>query len=293
MSARGVDAETSAASVPTGNSFAGDVWVNFKRWNRKAVRNPTAVIIEIVIGVFSLLLFTAVFGEVGDFALAQGGFGDVEYVTFLLPAIIMQVTMGSAFTSGIGLVDDLDTGMFEKVVVTPMSWTAVFAGKAAADLLRIVVTLLIIMGLGVATGASIETGPVGVIGIVLVCLLVGLLFMSISNVIGLLTRGEEALNAATMLFMFPLLFLSPAFLPMSSLSDEVEAIATLNPVTYGVDAVRALVLDRDVMTVVEVTRFGGVYDTLVPALAVLVAQSLVFGGIAISMLSRASSSKAD
>ena len=290
------DAESATSTGPaarTGNSALGDVRVNLNRWNRKAIRNPTPVVLEVVVGAFSLLLFTAVFGEVGEFALAAGGFGDIEYVTFLLPAVVLQATMGSAFTSGVGLVSDLESGMFEKIAVTPMSWTAVFAGKAASELLRIVLQVLVVVALGIAMGATIETGPLGVVGVVLVCLLVGLLFMAIANIIAVLTRDEEALNAASLLFTFPLLFLSPAFLPLSSLSSSVETVATINPVTYGVDAVRALVLGRDVMTVVSVSRFGGVYDTLIPAVAVLVAANLICGAVAVALLARASSSSVE
>jgi ABC-2 type transport system permease protein len=282
--------ESSPAGPPTGNSFLGDVRVNFTRWNRKAIRNPTAFVLEIVIGLFSLVLFAAVFGDVGEFALAEAGYGDVGYVTFLLPAVLMQATIGSSFNSGIGLVGDLDSGMFEKTTASPMSWTAVFAGKAASELLRIALQVGAVLALAVAMGATIETGLPGAAAIVLVCLPVGVLFMAISNVVGLLARDEEVLNAATMLFMFPLLFLSPAFIP---LSDDIELLATVNPVTYGVDAVRALVLGADVATVLDVTAFGGVWNTLVPAVAVLVALDLVFGALAVWLLGRASSANAD
>jgi ABC-2 type transport system permease protein len=282
-------ATTGATVTDTGNTFLGDVRVNAERWTRKSVHNPTAFLLEIVVAVFSLVLFTAVFGDVGEAALGRAGFAGVDYVTFLLPAVLMQATMGSAFSSGMGLVRDIESGMFEKTVVTPMSWTAVFAGKALAELARIVVQLLVVVGLAVAMGATVETGLVGVAGILAVCLLVGLLFMAVSNVVGLLARDEEVINAASMLFMFPLLFLSPAFIP---LSDDIELLATFNPVTYGVDAVRALVLDEHVLTVLAVDRFGGVADTLVPAVAVLVALNLAVVALAVRLLARASSAEA-
>ncbi|WP_135365356.1 ABC transporter permease [Halosimplex halophilum] len=276
------------ATPETGNTFLGDAWVNAKRWTRKAVHNPTAFLLEIVVATLSLVLFAAVFGDVGSVALTRAGFADVDYVTYLLPAVLVQATMGSAFSSGMGLVSDLESGMFEKTVVTPMSWTAVFAGKAAAELARIVVQLLVVLGLAVALGAGIETGAAGVAGVVAVCLLVGLLFMAVSNVVGLLARDDEVVNAASMLFMFPLLFLSPAFVP---LSDDIEFVAAFNPVTYGVDAVRALVLGRDASTVLSISRFGGVADTVVPAVAVLVALNLVVGAVAVRLLARASSAE--
>ncbi|WP_256390944.1 ABC transporter permease [Natronoarchaeum rubrum] len=284
MSATDIDAE-----APTGNTFAGDVFVNFRRWNRKVVRSPTAFVVEIVVGALSLLLFATVFGDVGEIALERAGFTGVDYVTYLLPAVLLQATIGSSFNSGMGLVGDLESGMFEKTVASPMSWTAVLAGKSASELLRIVVQVLVVLGFGVAAGATVRTGLAGVVGVVGICLLVAGLFVSIANAIGVVTGDEEVVNAATMLFMFPLLFLSPAFIPMT---DGVETLATFNPVTYGVDAIRALVLGEDVMTVLEVTRFGGIYDTLVPAVGVLVALNLISGTIAVSLLARASSASA-
>nr|WP_303651835.1 ABC transporter permease [Halovenus rubra] len=268
--------------------MVSDTLVNFTRWNRKLLRNPTSFLLEIVVAVFSLLLFSAVFGEVGAFALQQAGYVGIDYITFLLPAVLMQATMGSSFNSGIGLVKDLDSGMFEKTVVTPMSATAVFSGKAVSELLRIVVQLVIILGLATVLGASIDLGISGALGIIAVCLLVGLLFMSIANIVGLLARDEEALNAASMLFMFPLLFLSPAFIPLSS---DIELLATFNPVTYGVDAIRALIVGEDVMTVLTVTRFGGLLNTLVPAVGILLAMNFVFGSLAVWLLGRASSTE--
>jgi len=270
----------------TANTRLRDLRVNAERWTRKAVHNPTAFLVEIAVATLSLVLFSAVFGDVGGLALERAGFGDVAYVTYLLPAVLMQATMGSAFSSGMGLVRDLETGMFEKTVVTPMSATAVFAGKAAAELAQIVVQLLVVVGLAVAIGANIETGVIGVLGILAICLLVGLLFMAVSNVVGLLARDEEVINAATMLFMFPLLFLSPAFIP---LSDDIELVATFNPITYGVEAVRALVLGEDVLTVVSVSWFGGVADTVVPAVGILLVLNGIVGAIAIRLLARASS----
>ncbi|WP_459194365.1 ABC transporter permease [Halosimplex sp. J119] len=281
--------DAAATRVETGNTFLGDVRVNAERWTRKAIHNPTAFVLEIVVATFSLVLFSAVFGDVGAVALERAGFADVDYVTYLLPAVLLQATMGSAFTSGMGLVGDLESGMFEKTVVTPMSWTAVFAGKAASELARIVLQLLAVVGLAYAMGARIETGVVGLVGILAVCALVGLLFMAVSNVVGLLARDDEVVNAASLLFMFPLLFLSPAFVPLSS---DVEFVATFNPVTYGVDAVRALVLDRDVLTVLSVDQFGGLADTLVPAIAVLVGLNLLVGALAVRLLARASSAEA-
>ncbi len=92
------------------------------------------------------------------------------------------------------------------------------------------------------------------------------------------------------LLQFPLLFLSSAFLPIETLPGWVQTVAALDPITDGVDAARALMFGRDVMTVIEVSAFGGMWDTLAPALAVLAALDLALGAVAVSFLNRASSS---
>src|SRR6056297_2314275 len=143
------DAERSA------NSFGGDVWVNFKRWNVKAVRNPFVLVVSLAQPVIFLVLFTEVFGNVAGEAVGRGLPG-VNYTTFLVPAIAIQVALASAITSGVGLVNDIENGMFEKVLVSPMNRTAIFTGKTAAEVFRIAVQISIILALGVLLGAEIE-----------------------------------------------------------------------------------------------------------------------------------------
>ncbi len=93
------------------------------------------------------------------------------------------------------------------------------------------------------------------------------------------------------LLQYPLLFLSSAFLPIVVLPEWMQVVATYNPVTYGVDAVRALMLGQDVLTVIDVTAFSGVWNTVVPAVAVLGVLGLVLSGIATALLYRVSSSR--
>jgi len=289
MSSPTASEQSSSQPPQSGNSFLGDVWVNFKRWNLKAVRNPFVLVVSLAQPIIFLLLFTEVFGQIAGGAINQGGAG-ISYETFLVPAIAIQVSLAAAITSGIGLVNDIENGMFEKVLVTPMNRTAVFVGKTAAEVMRILVQVSIILGLGVVLGAEISTGLVGAVGIAFVGVLFSLWFIALSNTLAVLTRDQESTIIAANLLQFPLLFLSSAFLPLEALPEWIQTFARFNPVTYGVDAARALMLDRDVMTVLEVTQFEGLWNTLVPAVVVLVALALVFGGVAVFMLTRATGS---
>lgn len=273
------------------NSFLGDFWVNFKRWNLKAVRNPFVLVVSLIQPIIFLVLFTQVFGGIASGAINQGGMS-ITYETYLVPAIAMQVALAAAATSGVGLVNDIEQGMFEKVLVTPMSRVGVFAGKSGAELLRIAIQIGIILGLGLLIGASIETGFVGALGIVAVGILFSIWFMSFSNIVAVLTRDQESTIIGANLLQFPLLFVSSAFLPISSLPGWIQTVATFNPVTYGVDAARAIILDQDVMTVLEVTAFDGIWNTLVPAIAILLVLDIVLGSVAVLLLRRATSADA-
>ena len=273
------------------NSFLGDVWVNFKRWNIKAIRNPFVLVTSLVQPIIFLILFTQVFGAVATNAINAGA-GSISYETFLVPAIAIQVALAAAVTSGVGLVNDIEEDVFEKILVMPMNRGAVFAGKSAAEILRIVVQIAIILGLGVLLGAEIATGILGAIGIMLVGLLFSIWFLAYSNILAVLTKDQESTIIGANLLQFPLLFLSSAFLPLNSLPNWIRVVAVFNPVTYGVDGARALMLDQDVMTVLDVTAFTGIWNTLVPALLVLAVLDLAFGGIAVFLLTRATSSDA-
>ena len=277
------------ADARSGNSFFGDVWVNFKRWNLKAVRNPFVLVVSLVQPIIFLVLFTEVFGNVAGGAVNQGIPG-ISYETYLVPAIAIQVALAAAITSGIGLVNDIENGMFEKVLVTPMNRTAIFVGKTAAEVFRIAIQIAIILVLGLFLGAEIVTGFVGAIGIIAVGILFSLWFVAFSNALAILTRDQESTIIGANLLQFPLLFLSSAFLPLAALPGWIQTFARINPVTYGVDAARSLMVDQDVMTVIEVSWFGGTLDGVVPGVIVLIGLDLLFGGIAVYLLSRASSS---
>lgn len=283
-----------------GNGFAVDVWINLKRWLIKTSRNPFVVVSSLVQPIVFLVLFTEVFGQVTGDALAGVLGAEISYITYLVPAIVIQSALVAAAGSGIGLVDDMESGMFEKVLVSPINRGAMFLGKALSEVVRIVVQTLIILALGYGllwietggeVGTYIETGLLGVLGIIGVTIVFAIWFTAFSNIVALVTRDQESTIIGANLLQFPLLFVSSAFLPVEVLPGWVQAVATVNPITYGVDAARALMLGQDVLSVIDVTTFSGIWNTLVPALVILLVLDLVLGAIAVRYLNQASSSQ--
>ncbi|MDS0260450.1 ABC transporter permease [Haloarcula sp. S1CR25-12] len=298
MSADGADAaEPDRTRRAAGNRAATDTWVSFKRWLVKTTRNPFVTFTSLVQPVVFFVLMAEVLGAIAGAAIAQSFDASVSYVTYLTPAIVVQSALAAAAVSGIGLVDDIETGMFDKTRISPMHRGAMFVGKLCSELVRIVGQTLLILLLGygfltlksgATTGVYLRTGLPGVVGVVLVAVLFGGVFVAYSNIVALLTRDREATIMLANLLTFPLLFVSSAFLPLTVLPDWIRTVAAVNPVTYAVDAIRALMLGRDVTTVVEVTAFGGLWNTVVPAVAVLAGVNLVLGGVAVRLLDRAS-----
>ncbi|GGL33151.1 transport permease protein [Halarchaeum grantii] len=294
-----------SASAPgekaAGNGFVVDTWVNLKRWLIKTTRNPFVLVFSLLNPIMFLVLFTEVFGGITGGAIGSAVGGDTSYITFLVPAIAIQVSLIAATTSGIGLVEDIESGMFEKALVSPMHRGAVFLGKSLSEVLRIVVQVCIILVFGYVLlwidtggdpGTYVATGLAGAVGIVLVGVLFSVWFTAFSNVMALVTRDQESTMISVNVLQFPLLFLSSAFLPLDALPGWVQVVASLNPLTYGIDAARALMFGRDVMTAIEVSAFGGIWNTLAPAVVVLGALDLALGVVAVYFMARATSADA-
>lgn len=289
--------ERSVTQKASGNSTAADIRISFKRWLVKTSRNPYVMFTSLVQPVIFFVLMAEVLGAVAGGALTQALGEHIHYVTYLTPAIMIQSALAAAAVSGIGLVDDMETGMFDKTLISPMGRGAMFVGKLLSEVVRITVQTLVIFALGfgflwlktgAAVGSYIQTGVAGLLGIVAVTVLFGGVFMAYSNIVALVTRDREATIMIANLLSFPLLFVSSAFVPLDVLPNWIQTVAVVNPITYGVDAIRALMLGQNVLSVFEVSVFGGLWNTLVPAVTVLVAFLLVLGSVALHFLNHAS-----
>jgi ABC-2 type transport system permease protein len=279
-----------------GNSSVADIRISLKRWLVKTSRNPFVTFSSLIQPIVFFVLMAEVLGAIAGGALSQTVGGGINYVTYLTPAIVIQSALAAAAVSGIGLVDDMDTGMFEKLLASPMNRAAMFLGKVLSEVVRIAIqtTIILLLGyvmLSLTSGASggsyLRTGVPGIVGIIAVAVLFGGAFMAFSNIVALVTRDQEATTMIANLLTFPLLFISSAFVPLAVLPGWIRTVAVVNPITYGVDGVRAFMLGQDVMTVFDVRAFSGLWNTVVPAVAVLVGFNIVLGGIAICLLNHA------
>ncbi len=197
------------------------------------VRSPDLLIFLTIQPVMFVLLFNYVFGG----AIATGGIG---YINFLLPGIIVQTTIFGATQTGIGLRDDLDKGIVDRFRSLPMARAAVLAGRISADALANVFVLGLMVGVGYAIGFRFSNGPAAALGAVGFALCFAMVFSWISALIGVGTRTIEAAQAASFTWIFPLTFISSAFVPVVTMPGWLQAFAKVNPMTLTVDAIRAM-----------------------------------------------------
>jgi ABC-2 type transport system permease protein len=245
MKTAGAD-EQSGHSRMSQTAVIQDIWANFVRWNLKAIRNPFTLTVSVVTPIIWLVGYTQVFQSI----TLLPGFPADSYLGFFAPAVIIAMAMFAAATSGMGLVDDMDTRIFNTQLVSPMNRGAMFVGKICSEALRLAVQVLLLLALAIALGAHVVTGLAGVVAILVITELFSVVFVALSNIIGLVTHRSDATALISNFITLPLLFLSSSFLPATYLPDWIQTVSVVNPVTYGVTAIRVLMLEGWVWTTI-------------------------------------------
>ena len=184
-----------------------------------------------------LILFSQVFARLDQLP----GFGYDSYLQFLVPSIIALTALNSAFQSGIGMVTDIEDGMLDKFLIAPIRRSSILVGKVMSDAARMALQVLVIVGVSLLMGARFATGPGGVGMLILLAAAFGISWAGLSNVIALRTGNGELTMLIGILITFPVLFLSTAFMPSVLLPSWLDTVATFNPITYIVEAIRGLV----------------------------------------------------
>ncbi|MDP8959078.1 MAG: ABC transporter permease [Actinomycetota bacterium] len=190
---------------------------------------------------FQPLLFLVLFSQVFSRLAQLPGFAYDSYLQFLVPSVVALTALNSAFQSGMGMVNDIDDGMLDKFLIAPVRRSSILVGKVLADASRITAQALVVLAVAFLMGTRFFTGWAGLAVIVVLAALFGVAWAGLSNVVALRTRNAELTMLIGILITFPVLFLSTAFMPAALLPEWLETVATYNPITYLVDALRALV----------------------------------------------------
>jgi ABC-2 type transport system permease protein len=200
-------------------------------------RQPWWIAVTLVQPVIWLLLYGALFKRVVEIP----GFGGGSYLDFLTPGIVVMSALFSSGWSGMALLDDLDRGVLDRFLVSPVSRVSLIAGRLAQGALIVIVQSLILVVLALIAGADLAGGPAGVALLIGGSILLGWAFGSLSNGLALIVRREETLIAAVNLVILPLTFLSTVFMQRALTPQWIQDVAQLNPVEWAVTAGREAV----------------------------------------------------
>ena len=198
-------------------------------------RVPAYIFFSVVQPVIFVLLFAYVFGG----AIPVKG---TTYVQFLLPGIIAQTAAFASFGTAIALAQELQKGVIDRLRSMPMARSAVLAGRLVADTVRMIVTILIIVAVGYAVGFRFTNGVGPAISMIVLATVFGLAICCIAAYTGLAIGDEESVQSFGLIWLFPLTFVSSAFVPIATMPGWLQAFANNQPVTFVVDAMRALAL---------------------------------------------------
>jgi ABC-2 type transport system permease protein/oleandomycin transport system permease protein len=215
-----------------------DWWVLTKRNLLTYIRKPDLLVFSTIQPVMFVLLFVYVFGGAFEMILPP----NVTYVDFLIPGIIVQTSIFAALQTGVGLADDLQKGLIERFKSLPMARSAVLAGRTAADTVSVVFQIVLMVIVGVLIGYRLHEGITEAVLAFVLIVAVGYTFTWVAAFAGLALKSVEAVQAATFTIVFPVIFVSSAFVPVDSMPGWIQPIARNNPMTIWVDTVRSLTL---------------------------------------------------
>ena len=209
-----------------------------KRSLREAIRQPDALLMTMFIPIFFLVVNTGQAAEIfpsssTEFLQGQG------YGAFQLPiTLLLAASFGMA---SLFLVEEIEGGYFDKLRAMPIPRYSMVLGRLVAEGAKGVVISSVIVLLALPFGITIASGPLGFFLLIALATLWGVVYAGFMQLIALKTRNAAAVNSGGLIF-FPLLFLTPNFVPREMLTRPMEIAATVNPVTYLMEALRSLIL---------------------------------------------------
>ncbi len=210
-----------------------------RRALREALRTPDSLIPTLFIPLFFLVVNV---GQAAKIFPTDGTpfLKGQNYAAFQLPSsILLAASFGSA---GLYLVEEIEGGYFDKLRATPISRVAIVTGRLYDEVVKSMVITSVMILISLPFGIRVRSGVLGFAVLVALIALWAMVYSGFMQLLALKTRSAAATNAGTIVF-FPLLFLTPNFVPRNLLTRPMEIAATLNPVTYIMEAARSLILD--------------------------------------------------
>ena len=243
--------------------FLADTWNLSRRLARQTARMPVFMLMAIV----QPILWVAVFGQLFGRVTSIPGFGASNYTQFLAPGIAMMSALFGSAHSGLGMLVDMDRGVLDRLLATPVRRGAVIAGRVLHASAQVLLQSTIILGVAGLLGARPNGGFFGLVGVLVTAALLGSGFAAFSNAMALYTRRQEIVIAGMNFILLPSIFLSSMMMSRGLMPRWIQSAARFNPVNWAVTAAR------------DAYEGGAGFELLV-SLALLASFTLICGAIA-------------
>ena len=252
-------------------------WRNFVTLTRV----PNVFIFELVQPIMFVLLFRFIYAN------NIANLGALDYVQFLMPGIFVQNAIFGSTTTAIGLAEDMKKGLIDRFRSLPMARSAVLIGRTTFDLVKNLILVAIVLVIGYIVGFRFENGLINALWMIVLVMAVGFTFSWISACIGLSLKQVEAVQAASFTWIFPVVFVSSAFVPVVGMAPFMQVVARHNPVTHFCNLARYLALGPqgiiDPATGIPVATF---HYLILISVAWIVGLLLIFVPLAIRLYRR-------
>ena len=231
------------------------------------------------------LLFLVIFGA-GFNRMIGAMTPGVDFIQFMYPGIIAMTVLMSSIMSGVSIVWDREFGFLREILVAPLGRSGIVLGKAAGSAVVAVIQGIVMLVLAPLLGVSLN--PIMVIKLILILIIISMSLSGLGVLIASRMRSQQGFMIIVQVIVMPLVFLSGVFFPVNNVPAWLAVVSKVNPLTYGVDAIRQLFLGKEVAaaggamgqtgSVISVTVFGHTMTILEDLLIVA-----IFGVVLLSL----------
>lgn len=214
-------------------------WQVYLRGLRVLKRQPAYLGMTLFQPIIWLLLFGALFKSVTRIPGFHG-----TYINFLTPGVVVMLAVFSAGWTGMGFVEDINSGVMDRMLTSPVWRGALNAGTIAYGAFMVVIQTILIVLIALALGANFEGGVAGVALLLVIAALLAAVVAALSNAIGILARQRETVIGAVTFVQLPLTFLSVALMQRSLLPSWIQSVASYNPVNWAAEAARSAAMQK-------------------------------------------------
>ena len=232
------------------------IWVIAYRELVRFVQDRPRMISSFSMPIIFLLIFGAGFGR-----LIGQMMPGVDYIQFMYPGILAMTVLMTSVMSGVSIVWDREFGFLKEVMVSPLTRSGVLVGKAVGAATIAIIQGAIMLVLAPIVNVPIKLGTV--LALLPLLLILSLALSGLGLLIGARMRSQQGFQIVMQLVIFPMMFLSGIFFPVSGVAAWLGVLSKLNPVTYGIDAIRQVFLGTEVAGVTVFGHTMGIVDSAI------------------------------